>query len=124
MAKKLVYLDDLDSTEIADGDGGPVTFSLGDEYFTMDLSSKSLAKLQKALQPFMDKAMSVEPPAPEPVRRGRGPAKMTRTKVTGDSPEYRAAVRAWANANDMPVGDRGRIKQEIYTAYEAAKGTP
>lgn len=121
MAKRVVLVDDFDGTEIPEGDaGGTVHFSLGDEHYEMDLNAKNLAKLTKAMEPFASKALAVDPPQPEPVRRGRGPAKMTRTKVTGDSPEYRAAVRAWGRQNGYELGDRGRIKQEIYDSYEEA----
>lgn len=36
------------------------------------------------------------------------------------SREQRGAVRDWANSNGYSVGDRGRIKAEILTAFEAA----
>jgi hypothetical protein len=32
------------------------------------------------------------------------------------------AVRAWAKSNGVTVGDRGRIKPEVFAAYEAAQG--
>jgi hypothetical protein len=32
------------------------------------------------------------------------------------------AVRTWAKANGVAVGDRGRIKPEVFAAYEAAQG--
>jgi nucleoid-associated protein Lsr2 len=120
MARKIVFVDDLTGEEIPDEDGGPIQFSLGEEFFEMDLGSKSLAKLTKALQPFMDKAMSVEPPEPEPVRSPRS-ATTKRTKFPGEGKDYLDAVRRWARGNGYEVADRGRIAGSVKEAYEAAK---
>jgi hypothetical protein len=59
------------------------------------------------------------------------PASATRTKrratpvrdqtaTPAMSKEQRGAVRDWANANGFQVGERGRIKSEIISAFEAA----
>lgn len=34
-----------------------------------------------------------------------------------------ARVRAWAKAHGLQVGDRGRMKPEIFEAFERAHGT-
>jgi hypothetical protein len=55
-------------------------------------------------------------------RRGRAaaaPAKKP-AKPSSMSREQRGAVRDWANNNGFQVGDRGRIKTEVLTAFEAA----
>lgn len=122
MAKKILLVDDLDGSEIEESDGGgPIKFSLGDDFYQMDLGSKSLAKLTKALQPFIEKASKVEAPPPEPSRpaarkRGTAPA----TGGSGLTREELDAVRTWARANGHEVAARGRIKAEIIAAWEAA----
>ena len=35
--------------------------------------------------------------------------------------ERRAQIRAWAHANGYPVSARGRVKDDIVAAYEAAQ---
>lgn len=52
-------------------------------------------------------------PKPKPA-----PAKVIKVKSKADP----KAVRTWAKANGVAVGDRGRIKPEVFAAYEAAQG--
>lgn len=50
-------------------------------------------------------------------------ARATRTKVSSNgkaSKEQLTAVREWARANGHDVSDRGRIKAEVFEAFEAA----
>lgn len=120
MARKTIYLDDVTGKEIADGEGGPVRFSLRDEFYEIDISNETLAKLEKLLKPYIDVAATVEPPRAEPAgRRGRAPT-ATRMQVPGRGRDYLDAVRRWARDNGHVVADRGRIKAEIVDAYEAA----
>lgn len=117
MAKRVILVDDLDSTEIAEGDGGTVRFSIGDKHYEMDLSSKSLAKFNKALDPFVSRATEVED-APAAPTRGRPAGK--KTQLPGKGADYLAAVRKWARANGHEVSDKGRIAASVQAAYEAA----
>lgn len=117
MARKMVYLDDLDGSEIQDGDGGPVFIGLDDKRYQLDLSSKSRARLEKALAPFLDKATEVEDAPPAPTR-GRPAGK--KTQLPGKGADYLAAVRKWARANGHEVSDKGRIAASVQAAYETA----
>lgn len=119
MARKVVFVDDLDGSEITEDGAGPVRFSLRDEFFEIDLSAKNLTKLEKALQPFIDHATSVDAPPSEPPARARGPQKRV-TKVAGKGRDYLDAVRRWARENGHSVADRGRIAASIIDEYEAA----
>jgi hypothetical protein len=57
-----------------------------------------------------------------PARRGRPAASGTakRASTAPVSREQRGAIRDWANNNGFEVGNRGRIKDEVMAAFEAA----
>lgn len=61
MAERIVCrtFDDLDGTEIADGSGEHIEFSLRSVFYQLDLSSANVAKLELALRPFIDAADTV-----------------------------------------------------------------
>lgn len=118
MARKMVYLDDLDGTAIEEDKGGPVTLSIRGEYFEIDLTEKNQAKLDKALEPFISVATKVGPPT---AMTGRSAKPTTRTKVPGQGKDYLDAVRRWARDNGKQVADRGRIAASIVEEYEASR---
>jgi hypothetical protein len=103
-------------TELVDDlDGGAadetVMFAWKGYTYEIDLSEKNLAKLDKALTPFVAKARRVgRTPKPRP--------RMTATNASSDA----AAVRAWAVANGYEVPARGRIPSDIRQAYAAVNG--
>lgn len=113
MAERIVrqLIDDIDGTEIPDGGGERVEFSLRGVEYQIDLSATNVAKLDKVLKPYLDAAMRL--------RGARG----RRAKGAGRgvaSREQLAAIRDWARKNGYEVSDRGRIKAEIMEAFEAA----
>lgn len=114
MAERIVrqLIDDLDGSEISDGGGERVEFSFRGVEYQIDLSNANIAKLDKALKPYVDAAAKVRGGS---ARR----AKSTGVKATG-SKEQLAAIRVWARRNGHDVSDRGRIKAEIVEAFEAA----
>ena len=99
--------DDLDGSANAK----EVTFSLNGESWTIDLSAKNRAALEKALKPYIAKATNRDAAVQPPQRRGPLVA-AARTDV--------AAVRDWANSNGHQVSDRGRISAAVQQAYDAA----
>lgn len=112
MAEKIVrqLIDDIDGSEIPDGGGERVQFSLRGVDYRIDLTSANASKLEKSLKPYVEAATRV-----------RVAAKSRRAKATGkSSPEQLAAIRAWARKNGHDVADRGRIKAEIVEAFDAA----
>lgn len=115
MAERIVrqLIDDLDGSEISEGGGEQIEFSLRGVAYQIDLSSANVAKLDKALKPYVAAAMKVRSARPSrgaKTTNGRGPA----------SREQLAGIREWARKNGHEVSDRGRIKAEIVEAFEAA----
>lgn len=125
MAERIIrqLIDDLDQTEIVDGKGGTVEFGLRGTTYTIDLTAANIAKLDKALAPFVAAATRVSGPAPTRAassgprkkRAGRRGSKRPATTATST-----AAVRAWAAENGHEVSPRGRIPAAVVQAYDAA----
>jgi hypothetical protein len=112
VAERIVrqLIDDIDGSEIPDGGGERVEFSLRGVSYQIDLSTANVAKLDKALKLYVDSAAKV------------GGTRARRVKSsTGKAPrEQLSAIREWARKNGHEVADRGRIKGEIVQAFEAA----
>jgi hypothetical protein len=122
MAERIIrqLIDDLDQSEIADGEGGPVEFAFRGTVYTIDLSAANAAKLEQALAPFIAVATRVsgprvrsEPPTSKPQRAARS-AKLAAPKHSS------AEIRAWASENGHEVSARGRIPSPVMEAYEQA----
>ena len=99
------------------GDGTPadetVTFSLDGVSYEIDLTADNAAKLRDGLASWVAAGRRVA---------GR---KQT-TKLTGGTRRARSGagsandIREWARAQGMEVSDRGRVRDEVRAAYEAA----
>lgn len=116
MARKTVtYLvDDFDGSDIPEGTTS-TTFALNGTTWSIDLSPANAQKLEKALEPFIEKATRLASGSSAPRRRTSASA-----SASGNSAQFLSAVREWAGANGYTVGERGRIKSEILDAYRAA----
>lgn len=124
MAERIIrqLIDDLDHTEIIDGKGGSVEFGLRGTTYTIDLTTANIAKLEKALAPFVEAATRVSGApaarsAPSPGRRNK---RSGRRSATRPGVKSTAAVRAWAAENGHDVSARGRIPAAVTEAYDAA----
>lgn len=115
MAERIVHqlIDDIDGSEIHEGGGESIQFSLRGVEYHIDLSTANVAKLEKALKPFVDKAQKV---------RGarRTPQKAAANVRDTVSREHTAAIREWARKKGFEVSSRGRIKADVVKAFEAA----
>ena len=99
--------DDLDGS----GNAKEVAFSLNGESWTIDLSAKNRAALEKALKPYIAKA----------TKQGRRrPAASVRKTARRAARTDLAAVRDWAKSNGHRVSDRGRISAAVQQANDAA----
>jgi Lsr2 len=111
-------IDDLTGGQAAE----TVRFSLDGSNFEIDLNKKNAAALRKALGDFVANARRSTTPAKTRGRGGRSTAVVTPTgESKADRAAYLSAVRTWAHDNDLRVGDRGRIPQDIIAQFEAAK---
>jgi hypothetical protein len=107
MAQKVVteLIDDVDGSEADE----TVIFAWKGYTYEIDLSSKNIGKLDKALAPFVDKARRLG-------RTGKAAPKAASVRAASNAAE----VRAWAQANGYEVPERGRIPNDIRDAYDDA----
>lgn len=108
MAKRIVHqlIDDLDGTEIADGEGETLQFGLGGTSYEIDLTTANAEALRGVLQPYIDAARRV----------GAKSAPRTRASRTPDA----ARIRTWAAENGHTVSERGRVPASVVEAYNLA----
>ena len=115
MAKKVIIVDDIDGTE----SDGIVTqrFSLGSDFYEIDLCPQNLLSLRAALEPFVSAGRRVRSGnrrKPEPAPRQQGNSAL-------DFPrQQRQAIRNWARDNGYDVADRGAFSQEVLAAFREA----
>lgn len=98
-------IDDLDGSEATE----TVEFAFSGINYSIDLSKSNADKFRKDISKYIESGTRVSGRA----ARGSG---ASRSKSSEDLD----AIRLWARANGHEVGDRGRIKQDIKTAYYEA----
>ncbi|SIL85891.1 histone-like nucleoid-structuring protein Lsr2 [Mycobacteroides abscessus] len=115
MAERILrqLIDDINGFDIPDGEGERVAFSLRGVDYQIDLSAANVAKLDKAMKPYVEAATKVAG------RRSRRAAKSA-SASGATSKEQSATIRAWARKQGYEVSDRGRIKADIVEAFEDA----
>jgi hypothetical protein len=111
VARKTVYLDDLEEGEIP-ADAGTVHFSLEGQEYEIDLCETNAIKLRGSLAPFIAAARR-----PVTATRKRSPS--THSAVAS---EQLTAIREWARRNGHEVADKGRIPADVMIAFEQAQG--
>lgn len=103
-------VDDIDGTEIPQGKGETISFSLDGASYEIDLNEKNAKAMRAALGEYIDYAR----------KAGRATAS-ARGRKAGTTRDYDpAAVRAWAKANGHKAPDRGRFPNDLIEAYKAA----
>ena len=88
-----------------------VSFALDGTAYEIDLSTKNAERLRSAFRPYVDKARKSRTRGQSPGRRSR-----SASAPTSNASE----IRAWAQANGVPVSARGRITADVVAQYEAA----
>lgn len=86
------------------------TFALDGTEYSIDLGDKNGAELDKVLAAYIGAA-----------RRAGGSTRGRASKPSSkDSSPDAAAVRSWAQANNVPMSARGRIKKDVLIAFQEA----
>lgn len=98
-------IDDLDGSELKDGQGKTVQFGLDGQNYEIDLSNKNAERLRKALAKYVSAGRQIQ-------RR--------RTTRQAETPVDNRAVRAWASANRIQVSARGRIPAAVVQRFRDA----
>lgn len=107
MARTVVthITDDVDGSK----DAEEVQFALHGVLYTIDLSKKNRAALERALKPYLDAATKV---SNRSGRRGAG----GRSSTGGGRDQQ--AIRRWAQSQGIEVSSRGRISNSVIKQYE------
>ncbi len=116
MARRVIVACDICGTEPATSQ----QFGFGESNYEIDVCLEHGTALQDALQPYIDKGSEV---VPDPVPGIRTQRRGSRSTTKAD-PDQTKAVREWAQANKImhngkPLGNRGRIPQEIVDQYNS-----
>jgi hypothetical protein len=108
-------VDDIDGTDITDGGGETIEFSVRGVSYRIDLSTRNVSKFDKTLTPYINAALEVSG-RERPRNRRAKKSRSTKAKA-GTSP---SAIRAWAAENGYTVSPRGRVPREVLEAFEGA----
>ncbi|SMQ66992.1 Lsr2 protein [Plantibacter sp. VKM Ac-1784] len=113
MAQKVIttLVDDLDGSELKQGEGKTITFGLEGSTYEIDLSEKNDKALRAALEPYLKVARTV---SRSKTASSAGSSRSNKEEL--------AAARSWLRANGHDVSDRGRIPAALLEKFrEAAK---
>src|SRR4051794_7117414 len=118
MAERVIrqIIDDIDKSEIAEGEGERIEFTFRGVAYQLDLSNANVAKLEKALAPYIDAATSASSgiegstsaAAERPSPRRRRAAK----KTTKRNRRPNRSVRQRAASSGQGLGERERLPGE------------
>lgn len=108
-----IYVDDLDGTEIEDGEAETIDFAFDGKSYSIDLGRENSAAFREAIQPYLSAA--------RPADSGKKRATKGSRRSSSSAPRGETGkIRAWARDNGYTVSDRGRIPADILEAYNAA----
>lgn len=118
MAERIVRIlvDDLDGQELPEGAGESIEFGVRGVTYRIDLSASNAAKLDKAFKPFIDAAIQLRTTA----RKGSTRRVLSGAAAGRRPKEQLEAIRAWARQQGHKVSNRGRIRDDIIEAFDAA----
>lgn len=109
VARKVIYqlIDDIDQTDLAEGEGETVSFGLDGKFYEIDLNDKNATKLRSHLNRYVEAA-----------RRAKPSTTASSSAQAGKRTDL-AQIRAWARESGYEVSARGRIASEIIEAYDS-----
>jgi hypothetical protein len=108
-------IDDIDGTDITDGGGETIEFSIRGVSYRIDLSTRNVSKFDKTLTPYINAALEISGDERARSRRTKKPRNTKANAGTSTS-----AIRAWAAQNGYTVSPRGRVSRDIVAAFEDA----
>jgi hypothetical protein len=108
-------VDDIDGTDITDGGGETIEFSVRGVSYRIDLSTRNVSKFDKTLTPYINAALEVSGDGRPRNRRAK---KSRNTKAKAGTST--SAIRTWAAENGYTVSSRGRVPREVLDAFEGA----
>ncbi|SDS97390.1 Lsr2 protein [Friedmanniella luteola] len=110
---EVTQFDDIDGST---GDVRTIAIAVDGQQVEVDLSPANVAKLMTVLEPYLSAGR----------KAGGGGISSRRRRISGaaaaSKSSYTQAIREWAQANNIQVSGRGRIKKEVLDAYQAAQG--
>lgn len=110
MAQITAYRDDKDGTHLSADEVVSIRFAVDGDRYIIDLTSDNAEEFYNQWQPWIEvarKDVSV-------------PKRGTRSRNATNSRSKNAKIRQWANENGFEVSDRGPLRQDIVSAYDAA----
>jgi hypothetical protein len=100
----IVLEDDLDASAAEE----KVPFSLDGTSYEIDLNKAHADELRAVLRPYAEAG------------RKTSPSRRKNRAQLGNKGGSAAQIRAWAQAQGLPVNSRGLINREVLAKYEAA----
>ena len=110
---EVTHFDDIDGST---GDVRTIPIAVDGQQVEVDLSSANVDKLMAELEQYLSAGRKVGGGGTASGRR-RTSAPAAAAKKSSET----QAIREWAQANNIQVNARGRIKKEIVDAYQAAQ---
>ncbi|WP_299039677.1 Lsr2 family protein [uncultured Pseudokineococcus sp.] len=112
MAQKtqVTLVDDLDGSEATQ----TVTFAFQGTSYEIDLNDQHFSSIEESFAEWIESARKTT------ASRGAASSRANATRSGGTKRADLDDVRAWARDNGHTVADRGRVKQSILDAYDAA----
>ncbi|MGY1618855.1 Lsr2 family protein [Geodermatophilus sp. SYSU D00691] len=119
MAQRTItkLVDDLDGTDIEDGGGQTVSFSLDGKSYELDLTNENADELRATFDRYIKAARNVGGRQSSPRTRTTAAAPSRSRSKSDVDPK---AVRAWAKSNKVQLSERGRIPQSVIDQFKAA----
>ena len=92
-----------------------LTFAVDGVTYEIDLSSENAGKLRDAVAPYIAAGRRAGSAA-----KKQAAATTRRPRAASGGRSSANEVRAWAREQGMEVSERGRVRDEVKAAYEAA----
>ncbi|MGP9723231.1 histone-like nucleoid-structuring protein Lsr2 [Corynebacterium sp. AOP40-9SA-29] len=112
----ITYVDDIDREELAPDEVRNVNFGFRGTDYVLDLSELNAEIFAEELEPYLKVARKVR--ASSGPRQAKGTLSANAARVQRAKRNQR--IRDWANDNGFVVSSRGKLSDEVITAYEVA----